>query len=410
MRRRIVPVLLAALLAGCAQRQSVQVTVKNPAGFHRSGEMVEVPVDEVFGRLQLADTAQIVIYNEKAEEVPYQLTYDEKIVFPVEVDSCGVSRYLLQEGEPATVNTVVFGRQYPQRMDDIAWENDKSGYRLYGQPLLDTGAQLYGYDIFTKSVPDLVLEDRYALELDSLSWVRINALRAAGKQAEADNLLRTISYHVDHGTGMDVYDVGPTLGAGVAALMDKAGQLIYPKAYQTYEILDNGPLRFTLKLTFAPQPVNADSSVVESRIIQLDKGALLNKTTVCYDYLNEKTAIAAGIVIHQQHPDGAVYDEAQGFLAYADSTNNARAGHGVIYVGMAFPHPLAAAQVAMFERPVAGAVGHVLGISDYLPGDAYTYYWGSGWSKAGIRDMEAWTEAVRQTAAQVRAPLEIAVR
>ena len=67
MRRRIVPVLLAALLAGCSQRQSVQVTVKNPAGFHRSGEMVEVPVDEVFGRLQLADTAQIVIYNEKAE-------------------------------------------------------------------------------------------------------------------------------------------------------------------------------------------------------------------------------------------------------------------------------------------------------------------------------------------------------
>ena len=32
------------------------------------------------------------------------------------------------------------------------------------------------------------------------------------------DLNRGISYHVDHGNGMDCYAVGPTLGGGTAAL------------------------------------------------------------------------------------------------------------------------------------------------------------------------------------------------
>lgn len=409
MKQILLSVFCGVMAVSCSQQQSVQVTVTNALGVQRSGEMVEVPVSDVFKRLNLKDTAQIVIYSEKAEEIPYQLTYDDKIVFPVTVDSCGKATYTIQEGEPSMVNTLVYGRQYPERLDDIAWENDKSGYRVYGPALQQRGDQLYGYDIFTKNIPDLVLEDRYAMELDSAAWAQINALRKAGKQVEADSLVHTISYHVDHGTGMDAYDVGPTLGAGVAALMSDSVHLVYPKMYQKYEILDNGPLRFTMKLTFAPQPVNNDSNVVETRIIQLDKGAQLNKTTVNYEYLSEKTPIAAGIVIHRQNPKGYAFDASEGYVAYADSTNDVKANNGVVYVGVVFPQHLTTAKVEMLEKPAGSAIGHVMGITEYMPEDSFTYYWGSGWSKAGFPTMEDWVAGMQKIAAEVRTPLEVTI-
>lgn len=51
---------------------------------------------------------------------------------------------------------------------------------------------------------------------------------------------KKISFHVDHGEGMDVYAVDYTLGGGTAALLDSAGNIVYPYCYESYEILDNG--------------------------------------------------------------------------------------------------------------------------------------------------------------------------
>ena len=130
------------------------------------------------------------------------------------------------------------------------------------------------------------------MELDSASRAEIKVLREAGKKEEADSLSRAISYHIDHGNGMDCYAVGPTLGGGTAALMPDSA-IVYPYCYKDYEILDNGPLRFTVKLVFNPLVVKNDSNVVETRIIQLDKGSQLNKTTVSYEYLTQATPVAA---------------------------------------------------------------------------------------------------------------------
>ena len=53
------------------------------------------------------------------------------------------------------------------------------------------------------------------------------------------------------------------------------------------EILDNGPLRFTVKLEFTPLTVKGDSTVVETRLITLDAGSHLNKTAaVSYTHLD----------------------------------------------------------------------------------------------------------------------------
>ena len=157
------------LWTGCSKSESVTVTIANPLAIERTGEMVEIPVNDIYTQLNLSDTAQFVIYDEKAQEVPYQLTYDEKVIFPVSIASNASVNYTVQQGTPSMVNAVVYGRCYPERLDDIAWENDRAAYRAYGPALQKSGERAYGYDVFTKSVEELVVEDRYAMELDSAS-------------------------------------------------------------------------------------------------------------------------------------------------------------------------------------------------------------------------------------------------
>lgn len=377
------------LWTGCSKSESVTVTIANPLAIERTGEMVEIPVNDIYTQLNLSDTAQFVIYDEKAQEVPYQLTYDEKVIFPVSIASKASVNYTVQQGTPSLVNAVVYGRCYPERLDDIAWENDRAAYRAYGPALQKSGEKAYGYDVFTKSVEELVVEDRYAMELDSASRAEIKALREAGKKTEADSLSRAISYHIDHGNGMDCYAVSPTLGGGTAALMPDSA-IVYPYCYKDYEILDNGPLRFTVKLVFNPLVVKNDSNVVETRIIQLDKGSQLNKTTVSYEYLTQATPVAAGLVLHAANPEGYAYDAAKGYISYADPTTNAEAGNGIVYVGAVFPASVQTT-TQLFEKPAGDALGHVLGISTYEPGNDFVYYWGSGWSKYGFEKAEDWT-------------------
>ena len=65
--------ILAAIalmgFASCADsKQSMTVTVTNPLALERTGEMVEVPMSDVTAKLQLADTAQIVVLGEDGQQ------------------------------------------------------------------------------------------------------------------------------------------------------------------------------------------------------------------------------------------------------------------------------------------------------------------------------------------------------
>ena len=388
----------AAALAGCAS-DGPTVTVTNPSDLDRTGEMVELPFARLSARHGLKPGG-FVIRNEKGEEIPYQHVAGDKVIFPVNLQARGRAVYTVEAGQPAPVSAIACGRQYPERLDDIAWENDKSGYRAYGPALQQTGERAYGYDIMVKNVSTPVLEQRYAMELDATARKQIADWRKAGEKAKADSLTRAISYHVDHGNGMDCYAVGPTLGGGAAALWTDSA-IVYPYCYKEYEIVDNGPLRFTVRLTFPPVAVKDDTAVVEKRIITLDAGSHLNRTEVTYEHLSRPTEIAAGIVIHPQNPDGYRYNKAGRYIAYADSTDNARAGNGIIYVGAVFADSLAEACVDE---------GHVLGISPYQPGTSFCYYWGSGWSKGGIPSMEAWCDYLSQYAQRLAQPLQVEIK
>lgn len=161
--------------------------------------------------------------------------------------------------------------------------------------------------------------------------------------------------------------------------------IIYPYCYATQEILDNGPLRFTVKLVYNPLVVKGDSTIIETRIITLDAGSYCNKTVVSYTNLKETMPLAVGIVLHE--PDGAIVaDAANGYMTYVDPTDNAGGDNGKIFVGAAFPTLVKEAKAVLFPEKEkkelrGGADGHVLAISEYEPGADFTYYWGAPGAK-----------------------------
>ena len=411
--RKILILFVVALIgfASCADsKQSMTVTVTNSLALERAGEMVEVPMSDVVAKLKLADTAQIVVLDVDGQQVPYQVTYDEKVVFPVTVGGNSVVTYTIQPGTPAPFDVIACGKYYPERLDDVAWENDLGGYRAYGPALQKRGERGFGYDLFTKyNTTEPILESLYAEELDKEKRARIAELKKTDPKAAAE-LQNAISYHIDHGYGMDCYAVGPTLGCGTAALM--AGDtIIYPYCYRTQEILDNGPLRFTVKLEFNPLTVRGDSNVVETRVITLDAGSYLNKTVVSYTNLKEAMPVTTGIVLRE--PDGVVTaDAANGYITYVDPTTDRSGGNGKIFIGAAFPSLVKEAKTVLFPEKEkkelrGGADGHVLAISEYEPGSEYTYYWGSAWDKAAIKTVDAWNAYMAEYAQKVRTPLTV---
>lgn len=362
------------MLAACGSKD-IDITVVNDSPLAADGEIVGVAVADLPGlreglpmRLMQGDT-----------EVPYQLTYDSLLIFPATVAAGSSAVYTLTEGTPAPVDTLVYGRLFPERKDDMAWENDRAAYRAYGPALQASGERAFGYDIWTKSVAVPVLEKRMH-----------------------DDIVNKISFHVDHGEGMDVYAVGPTLGGGTAALLDSAGNIVYPYCFTDYDILDAGPLRFTVALQYG-------DSTAESRIISLDRGSWLNRTTVRYDgHLPAGARVAPGIVVHRQNPDGYSLDAEHGFMAYADSTDNASAGNGVIFAGIVAPDATAF-EYAPLGEAAGDAIGHILAPAPYTGGTAYTYWWGSAWSKGGMPDMKTWEKTLADFRTRLDNPLRIEI-
>jgi hypothetical protein len=385
MKKITVFFVLAAFLA-CSGGKEIQISVSNPLAIDRQNEVVEISPEAV-ASIKGKYGEQFILTGADGAETAYQITHDGRLIFQASVAPGGESVYTVVQGLPQAYETIACGKHYPRRVDDIAWENDRIAFRTYGPALQASGEQAFGYDIWTKNVPYPVVEDRYNNELD-----------------------HAVSYHVDHGNGLDYYNVGPTLGCGTSALIAGDGSLAYPYCYKAYEILDNGPLRFTVKLTYHPLTVTGvESSPVETRLLSLDAGSQLNKVEIKYDNLEKAMPVATGIVIHEGS-DVYQTNVEKGFMAYADPADPV---NGQIFAGVVFTAPLKEAKPVYFpdeEKKQRKANGHVLATGEYIPGSYYTCYFGGGWSKYGFDTPQDWFDYVESYAEKVKNPLVVKVR
>lgn len=368
MTNRRIFCLCAALLsvaAGFAAKPLAKICVSNKLPQWRT-EMVEVDASKL-------PEGNFVITDNNGIEVPWQRTYDSKVVFPASVAPASTDMFIVKEGKPTAIDNIVYAAFYPERVDDFAWENDFAAYRAYGAA---SGGGVSGYDVFTKSITRPVVPERYFKEL-----------------------VQKVSYHIDHGDGMDQYDVGATLGGGASAPLDKSGNLILPGAFSQWRILDNGPLRTTFELVYEY------GGGKDIRTITLDAGSPFNHS-VCRIENIDADSIAAGIVVHK--PATENYLLGDGFAAYSDPTTGPGRGYGNIYIGVINP-----AKGGAYYKPLSKekgtAVGHLLTTAPYSPGKEFSYYWGSSWSKGRTLTFNNWIAQVKDFQTRLESPLEVKV-
>ena len=385
--KRISVLLLLTTLLTVANAQQARLSVTNPSDYQRL-EVVEADLQTVNNLLGTNNDEQLIIKNAFGQEQVYQKSYDGKLLMFVSVQPHSTAEYTIVKGKSSSFKSYVFGKLYPERADDITWENDLGIYRVYGPALQRSGEQSFGTDVWVKNIPELVVEERYKMHMWGVG--QRDSLKRVGKVKESSEIYLATSFHHDHGYGLDCYSVGPSLGCGAPALM-KNGELIFPYCFKDYKILDNGPLRFTVELTYI---TNSDG-VTEHRLISLDRGSHYNKIRVWYDGIKQPMEWASGVVLN----GNGHLELGQDYVLYADPTDNPKVHQSQIYVGVLFPNGIDEAKMQK------GKKNHGLGIVRQYSGKPYTYYFGSAWSSYDVRTMTEWQLLANNYLYNIKNPL-----
>lgn len=135
---------------------------------------------------------------------------------------------------------------------DLAWENDRIGFRLYGGTSVRQKV-LSGLDVWAKKVDYPVLEN----------WYKLNE---QGKD-----------YHVDRGEGCDFYHMAKRLGCGAIAIWID-GKPYGSETFDTYRITKNQDDRLAFELQYATWKVPG-IAIEEQKEIEMPMGTNFFKVT-----------------------------------------------------------------------------------------------------------------------------------
>lgn len=427
--------------------QQATIVVSNVTSESRT-ELISLNMSEIkekLGNTTPKKGEAYIVKNKRGQQIGSQITHDGFLLIDASVRPHGSATYYVSIGKPYQQKVWTTGALYKIRKDDIAWENDRCAYRVYGPSLQKTGERSFGTDIWVKNTPDTVVYERYVKDRNgNIKGDKIDAkVRTLLKQektlesqtkneknktkvAKLEAQLKTIqahrkslqtesnevdiltSFHLDHGNGLDPYRVGATLGLGAPSLMVGKNQVL-PYCYKDYRILDNGPLRFTVELTYNPSTVGNMKNVVEHRIISLDKGSNFNKMTVWYDGLTTPTVFATGFPIHEEDTESKTF--AKDYVSYADPTDNIEVNNSQVFVGVLFPEGIDNTYYQLFDKKHDGAIGHALGLKRGLKNQQqYSYYFGAAWSKYDVKSYAEWQIRIKDFLDAQKSPLRVEVK
>ena len=208
-----------------------------------------------------------------------------------------------------------WARLVPERKDDLAWENDKIAFRIYG-PALRESIEDSGIDAWTKRVARPVIASWYHQEL------------TLGR-----------SYHQDHGEGLDAYKVGDTLGCGGLGLWVD-GKLLTANTYLAPEILWTGPDRAEFHTVYRHSVRVGGKPLYEYRSTRLRLGERFCEITAVFSdrpnqrFRHAKQGVAipfeVAIGLTSQDPrDRITLDAARGIAAIYGPFAGNRLGSGI---------------------------------------------------------------------------------
>jgi len=273
-----------------------------------------------------------------------------------------------------------YARLVPERLDDLAWENDRVAFRVYG-PALRSKPEDSGIDAWTKRVPYPILDAWY----------------------ERDRLLKQ-SYHQDRGEGFDGYHVGDSRGCGGIGLwMD--GKLITADTYRSATILWTSPQVAEFKTVYEYPIKIQGRPVYEHRLTRLRLNERLFEVSLYFSHAPDRRAqpirdfpieIAIGLV-SQDKGASTTLDPKIGVVAQYEKFAGTSLGTGII---------LPAAQVLRMDTlPPTDAAqkhGHAVVFTKTDPEGRLAYRAGFAWAGDGdITTQEQW---LKYLAAQASAP------
>jgi len=368
--------ILSAALGSISGVNAQQLSISGSPNHPRQTEVIEVPLVEA--RNYIADLDQRTAEDATTHELlPTQISED-RVLIAMHLPASGkLSIDFVKKDSSRPQDPQVFGREAPERKDDFAWENKYVAYRVYGPALEATGEITSGIDVWSKRVPNFVINSFYKHD-------------AEGTRTHNPAL----SYHKDDGVGLDSYFVGPTRGCGGTAVVSD-NKLWVSKNYTHLKQIADGPVRFEFELTYAPWNANG-IEVTETKRITLDAGTHLNKIDSTFTFNGTPTIqAAAAIAIHAGADFSAIEDGH--ILSVWDTPQDPTAGRiatGIIE----FPDQQATASQIDGQGVLAFPVHS---------GQTFTYYAGSGWSEADMPTQQAWNTYLQEKLFELDHPLQI---
>lgn len=376
--------LSATTLLSCSANKGLEITVENTTSLERSGEIVEIQFDKLL-KLKGQASDSYVVTDIEGANIPSQITSDGKLLLQVSLNPNEKKQYRINKTDSVKVVPKVSAKHHPERYGDFAWENDKVGFRFYGKELKEIQAATSGLDLWYKRTDKLVLDNWYA-----------------------DNQSGKLSYHVDHGEGCDPYAVGQTLGGGNTAILQD-GILRLNENFDSFEILDNGPLRLTFKLTYPSLNIN-DEDVKETKTISLDAGSQLTKIVQEYQS-SQNLNVVAGFP-KRASGDSVLHNAGNSYFVYEEPADKE---NGQIYLGIIIPQGIDSVFVNKSTsvgnaKNVITNLPNIVAKTEYQANQPLTYYTGFGWNKFGFENVQAFEKYVKEYDLKLKEPLVITIK
>ncbi|MGV2541903.1 DUF4861 domain-containing protein, partial [Bacillus pumilus] len=119
---------LCLALAMAANARDVTLRFTSPSSDQRE-EVAEIDAAALRQKMGVNRETRLCLLDAFGQDVPFQLTHDGKFLVYVAVRPGTTTSLTVKEGSPtAPVSAWVGGNYFPNRAEDIAWENDRGAY------------------------------------------------------------------------------------------------------------------------------------------------------------------------------------------------------------------------------------------------------------------------------------------
>jgi len=380
MIRAAVAALAMPIVLGA--QGSFVVRAENALALTRTDETIGLAWTDVKAKLPNATPTQVRVRDFASGRAVVSQVVDndgdgtmDELIFQATFTPNDVKRFVIEAAAPSKPDKVRVYASHQDPRDDVAWENDRIAFRIYGQGLWKVDSLLSsGLDVWVKRVRTPIVEKWYAKGHDE--------------------------YHRDTGEGADFFDVGQTLGAGGTAIW-RDGKMYRAWNFKSWKVIANGPVRAIFELQYQPWDAGSGPRVTETKRIALDAGQNLNHVTSIFRSESPVNDLpwVTGLVKRPSVVGSESKARPWAWLSVWGPVVPKDGGHGDLGTAVLIPRDAVSEWRENDD--------HYFLVSHTRPGEPVNYWVGAGWTDSGdFRDVREWWTYLDQFAQRLSTPIK----